>query len=174
MVICCGYLPLEFAGAICCRNLPQLFAVAFCRENLSQLFAVAFCRGNLLLLFTLGGGRSYLPSLFAVEICRNYIAAFSLKANLSWLKKNLFYMWAKLFIYENFFINSVFFLLLLWQLCTAVKSKHAIDCLALSWRRPLSYRNQSIDLRSKSMDWFLYDNGLCHERVKEIDFKALF
>ena len=31
-------------------------------------------------------------------------------------------------------------------------------CLTLSWRRPLSYRNQS-------MDWFLYDNGLRHERV---------
>ena len=38
--------------------------------------------------------------------------------------------------------------------------------LTLSWRRPLSYRNQSIDLRSKSMDWFLYHNGLRHERVK--------
>ena len=37
--------------------------------------------------------------------------------------------------------------------------------LTLSWRRPLSYRNQSIDLGSKSMDWFLYDNGLRHERV---------
>ena len=31
---------------------------------------------------------------------------------------------------------------------------------------PLSQRNQSIDLRSKSMDWFLYDNGIRHERVK--------
>ena len=31
----------------------------------------------------------------------------------------------------------------------------------------LSYRNQSIDLRSKSMDWFPYDNGRRHERVKE-------
>ena len=38
--------------------------------------------------------------------------------------------------------------------------------LSLSRRRPLSYRNQSIDLRSKSMDWFLYDNGLRLERVK--------
>ena len=38
--------------------------------------------------------------------------------------------------------------------------------LTLSWRRPLSYRNQSIDLPSKSMDWFLYDNDLRHERVK--------
>ena len=38
--------------------------------------------------------------------------------------------------------------------------------LTLSWWRPLSYRSQSIDLRCKSMDWFLYDNGLRHERVK--------
>ena len=37
--------------------------------------------------------------------------------------------------------------------------------LALSWRRPLSYRNQSINLLSKSMEWFLYDNGFRHERV---------
>ena len=40
--------------------------------------------------------------------------------------------------------------------------------LTLSRRRPLSYRNQSIDLRSKSMDWFQYGNGLCLERVKGI------
>ena len=38
--------------------------------------------------------------------------------------------------------------------------------LTLSWRGPLLYRNQSIDLQSKSMDWFLYDNDLRHERVK--------
>ena len=38
--------------------------------------------------------------------------------------------------------------------------------LTLSRRRPLSYRNQSIDLLWKSMDWFLYDNGLLLERVK--------
>ena len=38
--------------------------------------------------------------------------------------------------------------------------------LTLSWRRPLSYRNQSIVLQSKSMGWFLCDNGLRHERVK--------
>ena len=30
----------------------------------------------------------------------------------------------------------------------------------------LSYRNQSIDLQSKSMGWFLYDKDLHHERVK--------
>ena len=37
--------------------------------------------------------------------------------------------------------------------------------LTLSWRRPLSYRNQTIDLLHKSVDWFRYDNGLRHERV---------
>ena len=39
--------------------------------------------------------------------------------------------------------------------------------LTLSWRRPIQYRNQSIDLQSKSVDWFLYDIGLRHERVKK-------
>ena len=38
-------------------------------------------------------------------------------------------------------------------------------CLTFSWLRPLSYRNQSIDLLRKSMDWLLYDNDLRHERV---------
>ena len=44
--------------------------------------------------------------------------------------------------------------------------------LTLLWRRPLSYRNQSIHLQSKSMDWFLYDNGLRHERVNTNLIKA--
>ena len=41
----------------------------------------------------------------------------------------------------------------------------SMPSLTLSLRRSLSYRNQSIDLLLKSMDWFLYDNGLRHERV---------
>ena len=43
-----------------------------------------------------------------------------------------------------------------------------ISFLTLSRRRPLSYRNQSIDLLRKSVDWFLYDNGLRLERVKDL------
>ena len=31
----------------------------------------------------------------------------------------------------------------------------------------LSYRKQSIDLQSKSKDWFLYDTDLRHEKVKK-------
>ena len=38
--------------------------------------------------------------------------------------------------------------------------------------RYLSYRNQSIDLLCKSMDWFLYDNGTRHQRVKTINFSS--
>ena len=33
------------------------------------------------------------------------------------------------------------------------------------WRRSLSYRNQTIDFQNKSVDWFLYDRGIRHERV---------
>ena len=37
--------------------------------------------------------------------------------------------------------------------------------LNLSWRRFLLYRNQSIDLQKKLMDWLLYDKNLRRERV---------
>ena len=43
--------------------------------------------------------------------------------------------------------------------------------LTLSRRRSLSYRNQSVDLQNKSMDWFLYDNGLRHESAEGIAFR---
>ena len=39
--------------------------------------------------------------------------------------------------------------------------------LTLSWWWSLSYRNQSIDLLCKSLDWFLYDRDLRHESVNE-------
>ena len=40
------------------------------------------------------------------------------------------------------------------------------QCLTLSWQMSLSYRNQSIDLQSKSKDWFLYGIDIRHEKVK--------
>ena len=43
--------------------------------------------------------------------------------------------------------------------------------LTLSRRRPLSYRNQFTDLLCKSMDWFLFDNGLRLERLKHASHK---
>ena len=46
--------------------------------------------------------------------------------------------------------------------------------LTLSGRWSSSYRNQSTDLQRKSMDWFLYDKGHYHERVKGQFVKAMF
>ena len=40
--------------------------------------------------------------------------------------------------------------------------------LNLSWQGSLLYKDQSIDLQNKSMDWFLYDKRLCHERVNAL------
>ena len=57
-----------------------------------------------------------------------------------------------------------------WNIARTWKS--AWNGLALSWRRPQSSRNQSIDLQNKPMDWFLYDRGLHHERVKSILIKG--
>ena len=60
----------------------------------------------------------------------------------------------------------------LWVAFEASKTRISLQIssivtnLTLSWWRPLSHRNQSIDLVRKSMDWFLYDNGLRHERGK--------
>ena len=45
------------------------------------------------------------------------------------------------------------------------RSSHPKLFLTHSWRKSLSYRNQSIDLFCKSMDQFLYDTDLRHERV---------
>ena len=44
--------------------------------------------------------------------------------------------------------------------------------VTLSLRRSLSQKNQSTDLLSKSIDWFLYDRDLRHERVKKLAKKA--
>ena len=38
--------------------------------------------------------------------------------------------------------------------------------LTVSWQRSLTYSNQPTDLLCISMDWFLYDRILHHERVK--------
>ena len=52
--------------------------------------------------------------------------------------------------------------------CMAFEEKYFqlfLILLTLSRRRYLSYRNQSIDLQSKSIGWFLYDRDLRHEKL---------
>ena len=49
-----------------------------------------------------------------------------------------------------------------------VKALKVICNLTLSRRRPLSYRNQCIDLLRKLVEWFLYDSDLRLERVNNL------
>ena len=44
-----------------------------------------------------------------------------------------------------------------------VKENWLDRSLTLSWWRSLSYRNQTIDLLCKLMDWFLYNRDVRHE-----------
>ena len=83
------------------------------------------------------------------------------------LMENIFYAaFTKKFFSRNFsptILRELFWPL--WQFSKIGLVLNRLKCLTLSWRRPLSYRNQFIDLQRKSVDWFLYDNGLRHERV---------
>ena len=44
--------------------------------------------------------------------------------------------------------------------------------LTLSWQRSLSYQNQSIDFLCKSVDWFLDNRDLRHERFNKSLLKS--
>ena len=78
----------------------------------------------------------------------------------------------------NFHAFFSFFSCWLWTCkCLLRKCLSYIACLfwgrphslTLSWQKSLSDRNQSIDLQSKLMDWFLYDSDLHHERLKKYE-----
>ena len=77
---------------------------------------------------------------------------------------NLFCILAKVNVHiiQSFFFN---------QAVTLHLTKKIFWPLTLSWRRSLSYRNH---LLCKSMDWFLHDRDLRHERVKDIAFHKYF
>ena len=59
-----------------------------------------------------------------------------------------------------------------WSISALTSSKRLIACFILGLGSLNSFMteaviiNHSIDLLRKSMDWFLYDNELRHERVK--------
>ena len=86
------------------------------------------------------------------------------KQNRSYEKTTLPLEW----LFSRFF-NIAFSFLDIWFYLQTILLQwplFSVDILIPSWWRSLLYRNQSIDLQRKSMDWFLYDRGLRHERVK--------
>ena len=56
------------------------------------------------------------------------------------------------------------------ELCVTSMYFKICYALTLLWWRALSYTNQSINLQSKSVDWFLYDSSLRQERGNENKF----
>ena len=60
--------------------------------------------------------------------------------------------------------STVFIFAKFWK-CTTQHPRLQPLLILSSWRS-LSHRNQSIDLQSKSIDCFLYDGDLRHERIK--------
>ena len=53
-----------------------------------------------------------------------------------------------------------------------VRYHSALNLFSSFMTEAVIYRNQSIDWQSKSTDWFLYDNGLRHERVRWLEWKC--
>ena len=122
-----------------------------CADLFCFFFVFVFVFVFFLFLFFFGGGISPRQNVWTQKLCA-CCRGFARLSNLSKpdLESNLIKIYA-------------------WKLSKQILSKNLslwIQFLTLSWRRPLSYRNQSNDLHSKSVDWFLYDSGLRHERVK--------
>ena len=84
----------------------------------------------------------------SLELINGFLSSFRTKISFSYCPNHDLFMFLKdqfrvLFFYKKVHVQSF-----------------SMRLLTLSWRRPLSYSNQLIDLWIKSMDWFLYDNGL--------------
>ena len=90
-----------FVMTVCRDSLPQLFVVGICRSYLSWEFTVDICRGNVLQLFAVG--------LFCV--CKQTFFLFEqilFLLNLFYLKENVFYIWAKLYLFIRISLLTVF------------------------------------------------------------------
>ena len=87
---------------------------------------------------------------------------------LLWLKVIVKY-W-KLVSIDFLMYGNIFFQFMANRWNTHIFPTHGffLFVVVLSWRKSLSYKNQSIDLLFKSMDWFLYNRDLCNERNKVI------
>ena len=72
------------------------------------------------------------------------------------------------FAFSILFCFSYYFLFCFYILIQQNAWTHGLFDFNSFMTEAVSYRNQSIDLLLKSLDWFLYDNGLRHERVKTL------
>ena len=137
---CGGYFVIKLQFVICIYSTNEL---------LYRHFSGSF---RLYLNFIISMYPSFAPSISLEKTCLVLIW-FSANPTFQTLYKKLLFSMAR-FLFCFCFFETLHFQVFIERELT------------LSWQRPLSYRNQSIDLHSKSMNRFLYDNGLRHERAK--------
>ena len=84
-----------------------------------------------------------------------------------------FLLWERLFNITTVHMYEIFLCSHILPRNLLTFSRNASLTSTLSWRMSLSYRNQSIGLLCKSMDWFLYYLDLRQERVKPCTIKTV-
>ena len=104
-------------------------------------------------------------SLSAVRYCYDFCCALCDKLNCWTQGISALHIFIKAFALKNFLTDCKNHVSISTLSIKIILS----NSLALSWRRPYSCRNQSTDSLRNSMDWFLYDDGFRHERVKSLN-----
>ena len=93
-----------------------------------------------------------------------------------YLKRNLSQVFCKFFscefyTYERQLYDKLCFHESSWKKYFSSKSRQTVSGFRafnfIITEAPISYRSQSIELPSKSVDWFLYGRDLRHKRVKD-------
>ena len=125
--------------------------------------------------------RAEFPGLFSVTVSEAAVGRCSIKSTPNCAKPAGKHLWQSFFLMQFFRVIEIQKVRAKYKIvnrysatkrahlyCKWASFKFSISSshLTLSWRRAISYRNQSIDLLCKLMDWFLYGIGLHHERVK--------
>ena len=110
--------------------------------------------------------KTTLSQVFLLEFCEIFQKRYSFLNNREKYLLSFVLLLNSSIVVWNFIKESVY-LYPFRRLPVARRTFILATSLILSWRRSLSYRYQSNDLQRKSMNWFLYDKDIRHERTKE-------
>ena len=151
--------------AILRTNLPAVFWGILCFTCFVKFLQRCFCSSVLWFKHELK--KSSWETNFTLNICNHlFISYAKLSEKLTFL--TTWYTYVRVRAYQGVrnvsFAENFAHVLHEWS--KFVQALFISKICSLSWRRSLLYRNQSSDLLCKSMDCFLYDWELLHERAK--------
>ena len=124
------------------------------KDTLTQVFFCELCEIFKNTFFT-----EHLPA--TASFCNSITHSSILKVNFIYLFKTSFIRQIYNFAIFSFCKYILYSILWVYFIDHNINTRNHIS-VTLSWRRSLLYRNQSIDLQSKLMDWFLHDTDLRH------------